>query len=197
MNRRNISSSFSRPGLGRRSLLQYLWTVPLAVAGLQLLGMAQRFGFPRKTAGTFGAVIDVGPLAELPEVNDRPIHNSRGRFWLINSREGLLAISHTCSHLECLFDWDKNAERFVCPCHGSQFDRFGRVLTGPAVKGLDRFLLRIVGADGNILAETDPVGNPLPLLQVAPTSGQGGGEAAPRLLVDTGRKIIAEGQSHV
>ncbi len=197
MNRSDISSSFSRPRLGRRSLLQYLWAIPLAAAGFQILGMVQRFSLPRKSAGTFGAVIDVGPLTELPEVNGGPIHNNRGRFWLINNKEGLLAISHTCSHLECLFDWDKEAGRFVCPCHGSQFDRFGRVLTGPATKGLDRFFLQIVGADGTALAESDPIGNPLPLLQVAPASGQGGGEAEPRLLVDTGRKIIAGVQQHV
>jgi cytochrome b6-f complex iron-sulfur subunit len=167
------------------------------MAGFQFLGMVERFGFPRKIVGTFGAVIDVGPLAELPEVSGRPIHNSRGRFWLINSKEGLVALSHTCSHLECLFDWNQEAGCFVCPCHGSHFDRFGRVLTGPAAKGLDRFPLRIVTADGTSLAETDPIGNPLPLLQVAPVSGQGGGEAVPRLLVDTGRKIIAEVHKHV
>ncbi len=184
-------SSSSRPKAGRRRLLHYLWALPLAVAGLQFLGMVERFGFPRKISGTFGAVIDVGPLDALPEVNGRPIHNSRGHFWLINNNEGLLAISHTCSHLECLFDWDRAAGRFVCPCHGSQFDRFGRVLSGPAAKGLDRFPLRIVAADGTALAETDPSGKPLLHLQVPSASGQGGGEAVPRLLVDTGRKILS------
>ncbi len=192
------SSSLFRQSLKRRSLLQYLWAIPLAVAGLQFLGMVERFGFPRKSAGIFGAVLDVGSIAELPEANGRPIHNSRGRFWLINNKEGLVAISHTCSHLECLFNWDTGAGYFVCPCHGSQFDRFGKVLTGPAVKGLDRFPLRIVATDGTLLAETDPLGNPLPLLPVKPVPvSEGGAEKAPRLLVDTSRKIIAEGQHRV
>jgi cytochrome b6-f complex iron-sulfur subunit len=192
------SSSLFRQSLKRRALLQYLWAIPLATAGLQFLGMVERFGFPRKNPGTFGAVLDVGSLAELPEVGGRPIHHSRGRLWLINSEEGLVAISHTCSHLECLFDWDTGAGCFVCPCHGSQFDRFGRVLAGPATKGLDRFPLRIVAADGTSLAETDPIGNPLPLLPVKPVPvSEGGAEKAPRLLVDTSRKIIAEGQHRV
>jgi len=190
------SSSLFRQKLQRRALLKYLWAIPLVMVGLQFLGMVERFSFPRKKSGTLGAVIDLGPLAELPEVGGGPIHNSRGRFWLVNSDEGLVAISHICSHLECLFNWDKEAGRFICPCHGSQFDRFGRVLTGPAAKGLDRFPLRIVAADGTSLAETDPIGNPLPLLQVAPVSGQGGGEGVSRLLVDTGRKIIAEVHKH-
>jgi cytochrome b6-f complex iron-sulfur subunit len=186
-----------RQRIQRRSIFRYLWAIPLAAAGLQLLGMVERFSFPLRKAGTFGAVIDAGPLTELPEANGRPIHNSRGRFWLVNSEEGLVAISHTCTHLECLFDWDKEAGRFVCPCHGSQFDRFGRVLTGPASKGLDRFPLRIVAADGTLLAETKPAGTPLSLPPLTPAPGAGGGEAVPRLLVDTGRKIFAEVEKHV
>jgi hypothetical protein len=71
-------------------------------------------------------------------------------------------------------------------------------MTGPAAKGLDRFPLRIVAADGTLLAETDPLGNPLPLLPVKPVPGSdGGAETAPRLLVDTSRKISAEGQLRV
>jgi hypothetical protein len=87
------SSSLFRQSLKRRALLQYLWAIPLATAGLQFLGMVERFGFPRKNPGTFGAVLDVGSLAELPEVGGRPIHHSRGRLWLINSEEGLVLLS--------------------------------------------------------------------------------------------------------
>lgn len=186
----------SSPALPRRGFLQWLWTIPLAVAALQLLGMAERFSFPRRKAGTYGTIIDIGPLAELPEAGSMPLHQSRGRFWLVNSGEGLLAISHTCSHLECLFDWDREAGCFICPCHGSRFDRLGRVLTGPATKGLDRFPLRIALADGMVLAETDTAGNPLPVPFVAPVTGEGG-QLPPRLHVDTGRKIVASLINHV
>src|SRR5688500_10837381 len=39
--------------------------------------------------------------------------------------------SATCSHEACLIS-DGDAEAFVCPCHGSRFDRRGAVLLGPA-----------------------------------------------------------------
>jgi Rieske Fe-S protein len=40
-------------------------------------------------------------------------------------------LSATCSHEACLIT-DADGEVYVCPCHGSRFDRQGQVLTGPA-----------------------------------------------------------------
>ncbi|MFQ4136502.1 Rieske 2Fe-2S domain-containing protein [Nodosilinea sp. PGN35] len=37
-----------------------------------------------------------------------------------------------CTHMGCTVDWRAEQNRFVCPCHGSQFDGEGRVLAGPA-----------------------------------------------------------------
>jgi len=45
--------------------------------------------------------------------------------------------SSICPHLGCKFDWVSGAKRFICPCHGSQFDVVGAKLAGPAPRGLD------------------------------------------------------------
>ncbi len=45
--------------------------------------------------------------------------------------------SSICPHLGCRFNWDTGANRFICPCHGSQFDSEGAKLAGPAPRGLD------------------------------------------------------------
>ncbi len=37
-----------------------------------------------------------------------------------------------CPHLGCTVDWNTEQQRFICPCHGSQFDAVGQVLHGPA-----------------------------------------------------------------
>lgn len=37
-----------------------------------------------------------------------------------------------CTHLGCTVDWHPDQERFICPCHDSQYDADGRVLSGPA-----------------------------------------------------------------
>ncbi len=46
------------------------------------------------------------------------------------------AIRPVCTHQGCTVDWNAERQRFVCPCHGAQFDNQGRVLKGPAKKAL-------------------------------------------------------------
>jgi len=46
--------------------------------------------------------------------------------------------SATCSHLGCVVGWNKSEHIWECPCHGSRFDRYGKVLNGPASSDLAR-----------------------------------------------------------
>lgn len=46
------------------------------------------------------------------------------------------AIGTTCTHLGCTVAWKADQNRFVCPCHGSQYDNQGRVVQGPARRDL-------------------------------------------------------------
>jgi cytochrome b6-f complex iron-sulfur subunit len=45
-------------------------------------------------------------------------------------------IRPVCTHRGCTVNWHAEQNRFVCPCHGSQFDPQGRVVQGPARKAL-------------------------------------------------------------
>jgi cytochrome b6-f complex iron-sulfur subunit len=42
---------------------------------------------------------------------------------------GLNAI---CTHLGCVVPWSAPNNKFICPCHGSQYDTNGAVVRGPA-----------------------------------------------------------------
>lgn len=46
------------------------------------------------------------------------------------------AIKPICTHLGCTVNWKPDQNRFVCPCHGSQYDAQGRVIHGPARRAL-------------------------------------------------------------
>jgi Rieske Fe-S protein len=45
-------------------------------------------------------------------------------------------LSATCPHLGGVVAWNRAEKTWDCPCHGSRFDCFGKVLNGPAVSDL-------------------------------------------------------------
>ena len=68
----------------------------------------------------------------------------RGRFYLARLEDGgFLALSRGCTHLGCTVPWLSEENRFVCPCHSSEFDIMGEVLSPPAPRALDIFEISI------------------------------------------------------
>jgi nucleotide-binding universal stress UspA family protein len=49
----------------------------------------------------------------------------------------LTALSPRCQHMGCTVDWNDADRTWDCPCHGSRYDREGRVIKGPTKKDLD------------------------------------------------------------
>lgn len=60
------------------------------------------------------------------------------RFWLRQGNEGLEAMWATCTHLGCEVSYDLERDQWLCPCHGSRFNKEGLPLQGPAVSPLAR-----------------------------------------------------------
>lgn len=54
-------------------------------------------------------------------------------------REGVpYPVPPRCPHLGCQLRWNREEKTWECPCHGSRFDREGRLLDGPAQRDLPR-----------------------------------------------------------
>jgi cytochrome b6-f complex iron-sulfur subunit len=67
---------------------------------------------------------------------------------------GIVAV---CTHLGCVVPWNKAENKFICPCHGSQYNADGKVVRGPAPLSLA--LSHIDTSDGKVVfkpwTETD------------------------------------------
>ncbi len=165
----------------RREFLNLAWLASLGFMTLSLGGVTYLFAMPRFKEGEFGGEFVVGSPSELPETTAGPGNNPRGKFWLSNTEEGVMALYKVCTHLGCLYSWSEQEFRFTCPCHGSQFEKNGNYIQGPAPRNLDQFVVRAVDtATGAVLAETPPEGGPIPV----PAD-----DTNVQIVVDTGTRI--------
>jgi len=83
------------------------------------------------------------PIGIVKKLDDRSV-------FIFADSDGLHAISSVCTHLGCIIS---NTEwGFQCPCHGSQFDRDGKVIAGPAPRSLP-WVEVSRHVDGNIVVD--------------------------------------------
>lgn len=115
-----------------------------AVGGLA--GPYILFFIPRATGGGGGALPALDRAGDLVTVTswgkdhkafDRSlVQGLKGdATYLITEESGKLrdyGLNAVCTHLGCVVPWNKAANKFLCPCHGSQYDETGKVVRGPA-----------------------------------------------------------------
>ena len=85
-----------------------------------------------------------GFLRVRPEGWELPVYVVRG------DAGDLIALSPVCSHLGCVVEVEGSV--LVCPCHGSTYERSGRVVRGPAERALRSFPTSVDG-DGTLLID--------------------------------------------
>lgn len=57
--------------------------------------------------------------------------------------DNFTVFSAACTHLGCVVHWDSSKNKFLCPCHGGQFDINGKVVSGPPPKPLKQLETKI------------------------------------------------------
>ncbi len=147
----------------RREFLNIAWLASLGFLMLDLGGVTYLFSMPRFKEGEFGGLFTIGKVSELPEKGSPPVNYPKVKLWLSNTDKGVMALYKVCTHLGCLYNWNSQEGKFICPCHGSQFQANGTYIQGPAPRSLDRFVVQAVDPNSNQIIAESTDGNPLPV----------------------------------
>ena len=152
-----------KKSINRREFLNFAWLASLGFLLVNTAGMTYLFAMPRFKEGEFGGVFTIGNASELPSPGSAPVNYPKVKLWLSNTDQGVMALYKVCTHLGCLYNWNDQENKFICPCHGSQFQANGQYIQGPAPRSLDRFVVQLVDPDSEeVLAESEE-GKPLPV----------------------------------
>jgi Rieske Fe-S protein len=65
-------------------------------------------------------------------------------------------ISAICTHLKCKIGYKADEDKFVCPCHKSEFALDGKVIRKPAKKNLPVYSDDAIERDGKLILKYSP-----------------------------------------
>jgi Rieske Fe-S protein len=122
--------------LGRRNPWEKLYSpsrVPLKAAAAlarEDLNMAAQYG-DWVTGG------DVRSVDEIARDSGAIVRRGLEKIAVYRDANGALhECSAACPHLGCIVQWNPGETTWDCPCHGSRFDAYGKVINGPANRDL-------------------------------------------------------------
>jgi menaquinol-cytochrome c reductase iron-sulfur subunit len=98
---------------------------------------------PEQSAPEYVWGIKVNPekfRATRPDIFNQPGGKPDVPYDVVNM--SFVVFSPICPHLGCYYNWSDAQNRFMCPCHGSQYTFDGTHIAGPAPRGLDPLPLR-------------------------------------------------------
>lgn len=140
------ASGSNVPDMGRRQFMNLLSFG--AVTGTAIGGLYPviKFFIPASSGGGGGGVTAKDALGNDIIVSDYLTDHPAGDrslaqglkgdpTYLVVTEDKTLAnygINAVCTHLGCVVPWNANENKFMCPCHGSQYNSEGKVVRGPA-----------------------------------------------------------------
>jgi glycine/D-amino acid oxidase-like deaminating enzyme/nitrite reductase/ring-hydroxylating ferredoxin subunit len=80
---------------------------------------------------------DAGSVEQIKPGEGAVLGTGRGKIAVYRDENGgVHQHSAVCTHLYCIVHWNGTEKTWDCPCHGSRFDPYGKVVNGPAIVGL-------------------------------------------------------------
>lgn len=125
------------------------WILGISVTGLtgSILYPVVRFMSPPEVPESTTNEVEAGPAND-PDLLDRGFKIVRfgaEPVILIRLAEGnYRAFAATCTHLDCIVEYQRDKNRIWCNCHNGEFDLTGRNVAGPPPRPLAEFQVNLV-----------------------------------------------------
>jgi cytochrome b6-f complex iron-sulfur subunit len=134
------------PNMGRRQFMNLLTFGTVTGVALGALYPVVRYFIPPSSGGAGSGVTAKDALGNDIIVSEfLSEHNPGDRtlaqglkgdptYIVVESDKSIAdyGINAVCTHLGCVVPWNAGENKFMCPCHGSQYDSTGKVVRGPA-----------------------------------------------------------------
>lgn len=135
--------------MNRRAFLTWVGVGWLASSLPVVLAACSQTDQTKSSPSTDTKFQTVGSVEELDKSSQLLNENSPvGSVLVVRTATAneLSAVDPTCTHAGCVVQWKGSLKKFVCPCHGAEFDANGKVLKGPAKKPLKTLRAKIEGS---------------------------------------------------
>ncbi len=141
-----ISGSSDVPDMGRRQFMNLLTFGSITGVALGALYPVVKYFIPASSGGAGGGVTAKDALGNDIIVSEYLTEHQAGDRSLAQGLKGdptyvvikddntieNYGINAVCTHLGCVVPWNASENKFMCPCHGSQYDATGKKVRGPA-----------------------------------------------------------------
>ncbi|MBD2039106.1 cytochrome b6-f complex iron-sulfur subunit [Microcoleus sp. FACHB-672] len=140
------SGSADVPNMGRRQFMNFLTFGAVTGTALGALYPVVKYFIPPSSGAAGGGVTAKDALGnDISVTNFLASHNAGERalaqglkgdptYVVVDTNQAIsnYGINAVCTHLGCVVPWNASENKFICPCHGSQYDNTGKVVRGPA-----------------------------------------------------------------
>ena len=140
----------------RRRLVTWLLGTTVGALLVSIFYPIARYLSPPEIPESTANQVDAGP-ANAPEFRSPGYKIVRfGNEPVLVFRLGpddFRALSATCTHLDCIVEYQRDKGRIWCNCHNGMYDLAGRVVSGPPPRPLQAFRVDLVSrAPGQVRA---------------------------------------------
>ncbi len=162
-----VSGSSDVPDMGRRQFMNLLTFGTITGVAAGALYPVVKYFIPPSSGGAGGGItakdalgndVIASEFVASHNVGDRVLAQGlKGDpTYLVVEGDNTIAdygINAVCTHLGCVVPWNASEDKFICPCHGSQYNAQGKVVRGPAPLSLALAHVNVNDSDKVLFSE--------------------------------------------